>query len=233
MSQGIDEGLVAKAIKIVKKGTVMGMDGCPYELWKMLDERYQKPMSDNQEKFNVMKTMALVFQDLQTNRAHEKVDFALGWMCPIYKKKDRTEISNYRPVMLMNMDYKLLTKVMALQLLDSLHQLVHRDQTGFILNRSIFHNIRLTRAIIDHAEATEKDGAIIALDQEKAYDKIKHDYLWKMLESFGIPQSFIKTAKELHKHATTTVAVNGCMSKTFQVTRGVQQVTPYHMHCST
>ena len=46
MSQSIDERLVAKAIKIAKKGTMMGMDGCPYKLWKTLDERYQKPMRD-------------------------------------------------------------------------------------------------------------------------------------------------------------------------------------------
>ena len=42
-----------------------------------------------------------------------------------------------------------------------------------------------------------------------------------MLESFGILQSFIKTAKELYKHATTTVAVNGYISKIFKVMRGV------------
>ena len=170
--------------------------------------------------------MALVFQDIQIHGAHKEADFALGWMCPIYKKKDRTEVCNYRLVMLMNTDYKILTKVMALQLLENLYWMVYNDQTGFVLKHSIFNNIRLARAIIDHVEATEKDGTIVALDQEKAYDKIKHDYLWKTLEEFGVPQPFIKTAKELYKYAFTNVVVNGCISKTFRVTRGVQQGDP-------
>ena len=72
-----------------------------------------------------------------------KVTFALGWMCPIYKKKDQTEISNYRPITLLNTDYKLLTKVLAQQLLENIEHMVHPDQAGFIPKRSIFNNIRL------------------------------------------------------------------------------------------
>ena len=131
------------------------------------------------------------------------------------------KVCNYRLVMLMNTDYKILTKAMVLQLLENLHQMVHNNQTGFVPKHSIFNNIRLARAIINHAEAMDKDGTIVMLDQEKAYDKIKHDYLWNTLEEFSVPQPFIKTAKELYKHAFTKVAVNGCMSKTFRVTRGI------------
>ena len=98
-------------------------------------------------------------------------------MCPIYKKKDRTEISNYRPITLLNTDCKLLTKALAIQLMDHIRDLIHRDQAGFIPKRSIFDHIKLAEAIISYAEAAEVNGAIIALDQEKAYDKIHHKYL--------------------------------------------------------
>ena len=102
----------------------------------------------------------------------ENTNFALGWMCPIYKKKDQTEISNYCPITLLNTDYKLLTKVLALQLINHIKNLVHPDQAGFIPNHPIFNNIRLARMIIKYAEIAEEDGTIIVLDQEKAYDKI-------------------------------------------------------------
>jgi hypothetical protein len=85
-------------------------------------------------------------------------------MCPIYKKKDPTKISNYRPITLINTDYKLLTKVLTLQLTESIHQLVHPDQAGFIPRRSIFDHIRLANTIINYAELTEEDGAIVTLD---------------------------------------------------------------------
>ena len=72
----------------------------------------------------------------------------------------------------------------------------------------------------------KEDGAIMALDQEKAYDKIKHDYLWKTLEAFHIPLPFIKMAKALYSHAYMHVAINGILSQPFQVTRGVRQGDP-------
>ena len=60
----------------------------------------------------------MVFRDIQNHGVDLGTDFNLGWMCPIFKKKDPTEISNYRPITLMNTDYKLLTKILALQLSD-------------------------------------------------------------------------------------------------------------------
>jgi hypothetical protein len=147
-------------------------------------------------------------------------------MCLIYKKKDPTEISNYRPITLLNTDYKLLTKILATQLMEKVQKIVHKDQAGFIPKQSIFNHIRLARAMTNYAEIAGEDGAIIALDQEKAYDKIRHDYLWITLETFGIPTSFIKMIQELYRNAHTMVAINGVFSTPFQVKRGVRQGDP-------
>ena len=147
-------------------------------------------------------------------------------MCLIYKKKDRTEISNYRPITLLNTDYKILTKALAIQLMDHILTLIHKDQAGFIPKRSIYDHIRLAKAIITYADITERDGAIIALDQEKAYDKIRHDYLWKTLEAFSLPQPFIQTIKALYQNAKTQVAINGILSEPFKITRGIRQGDP-------
>ena len=96
------------------------MDGCPYELWKALKTKYDERPQRNNEGFNIVKTLAIIFNDIQAHRLTPNSDFTLGWMCPIYKKKDPTEPSNYRPITLLNIDYKLLTKVLALQLTDSI-----------------------------------------------------------------------------------------------------------------
>ena len=147
-------------------------------------------------------------------------------MCPLFKKKDPTDIKNYRPITVLNTDYKILTKVLAIQLMDRAETMIHEDQAGFIPKRSIFNHIRLAKAIISYAEITEENGAILALDQEKAYDRIHHDYLWKVLETFHIPAPFIRTIKSLYSHAHTRVAINGVLSQPFQVTRGVRQGDP-------
>ena len=89
--------------------------------------------------------------------------------------------------MLLNTDYKILTKALVLQLIDDIEVMIHLNQVGFIPKWSIFDQIRLTSTKVSYIEATKENGAIVALDQEKAYDKIKHDYLWAILKKFDIP----------------------------------------------
>lgn len=64
------------------------------------------------------------------------------------------------------------------------------------------------------------------LDQEKAYDKISHEYLWTMLRRFNIPESFIQSVKTLYNSAETRVMINGFLSEPYQITRGVRQGDP-------
>lgn len=90
--------------------------------------------------------------------------------------------------------------------------MVHPDQAGFIPRRSIYNHIRLATTIIKYTELTKEDGVIVALDQEKAYDKIHHDYLWATLKRFNIPEIFIRTVKTLYGNAHTQVAINSMLS---------------------
>jgi hypothetical protein len=80
--------------------------------------------------------------------------------------------------------------------------------------------------MIEYADITEENGALIALDQEKVYDKIKHDYLLETLKNFNLPPLFIKTVKALYMNAYTKIAINGVLSTPFKVTRGVRQGDP-------
>lgn len=76
------------------------------------------------------------------------------------------------------------------------------------------------------AEVSERNGAIIALDQEKVYDKITHQYLWKTLDAFDMPKLFTRTVKSLYKNAWTTVVINGEFSTSYKVRRGIRQGDP-------
>ena len=116
--------------------------------------------------------------------------------------------------------------MVALDIFESFPKIVHKDQAGFVPKRSIFDQIRQAQMMIKFAEAEEVNGVIIALDQEKAYDKIKHDYLWKVLQATGIPEHFIFTIQHLYQDAQTVVFINGEQSSPFTVTRGVRQGCP-------
>jgi len=226
LSNGISEDYVKQVLKKAKNSSATGLDGCPYELWKKLNERHVKAIKEEKRSFDIIQTLTLVFRDIQSFGTDTNSKFADGWMCPLYKKKDRSLIENYRPITLLNTDYKLLTKALALQLLLAVKLLVHQDQARFIPGRSIFNHIRLSRIMARYAETMEENGAIIALDQEKAYDKVKHDYLWETLRAFNLPNLFTNTVKTLYANAKTAVVINGHTSDPFTVRRGVRQGDP-------
>src|SRR5438876_2320777 len=179
------------------------MDGIPSELWKMLQEYHETYQTNEQEQQNqavdIVKILTAVFNNINTYGVSNNTEFSQGWMCPIYKKNDKRDIANYRPITVLNSDYKMSTKILNTRLSKVTGYLIHNDQAGFISGRSIFDQIKQTKLLIDYAELVEEDGLIVALDQEKAYDKITHDYLWKILEKAGIPPQFIKIVKSLYK----------------------------------
>ena len=226
ISWKVTEGQVSEALHHMKDSIATSLDGCPYKLWKALEKCHNKLRHKDVPSFDVIKVLMYLFQDIQEHGVDDRTEFTTRWMCPLFKKKDPTDICNYRPITLLNTDYKILTKVLAIQLLDHVSQLVHLDQAGFISNCSIFDHICLVKAILNYAEITEEDGVILALDQEKAYDKIRHDYLWKTLEAFHLPQPFIWTVQALYNNAHTKVVINGVFSETFQVRQGVWQRDP-------
>ena len=91
-----------------------GLDGIPVELWKMLHQQYKSAKEEEQHKHcNITSTLAKILRDIATNGIREGTNFSEGWMCPIYKKKEADNIANYRPIMVLNTDYKILTKAIA------------------------------------------------------------------------------------------------------------------------
>ena len=117
-------------------------------------------------------------------------------------------------------------KVLAMRLAQVAPSLLHKSQAGFVPGRKITDQTKLIELMIAYAEATEQNGLVVALDQEKAYDKIAHDYLWKTLEAFHIPAELIKTIKALYEQAETSVMINGHLSSKFKIVRGVRQGDP-------
>lgn len=83
MNWVINPSQVEKAPELSKNGLVTGMDGCPYKLWKALNAMHKSNTKLRKPSFDVIKTLTLIFQDIQTCRTHRDTDFALGWICPI------------------------------------------------------------------------------------------------------------------------------------------------------
>ena len=78
-------------------------------------------------------------------------------------------LSNWRPITLLNTDYKIASKVIAKRIERILPSVIHPDQTGFMKGRSIGHNIRLINDIIQQTELQKIPGILLFLDFQKAF----------------------------------------------------------------
>ncbi|KAL1946415.1 hypothetical protein VTO73DRAFT_15542 [Trametes versicolor] len=217
---------IEQAIDEAASGKAPGLDGIPTEVWKTYQAWYRRDVKAGKPAFNIAQAMCAVYNDIEKHGIDENTRFAEGWICPIYKKKDPRIIGNYRPITLLNTDYKIFTRALTMRLTPAAEHLVHPDQAGFLPGRKILDHVRLAELAIDYAEAEEFEGAIVALDQEKAYDRVDHQYLWAVLRKLNIPENFIRTVQHLYQNAESAVMLNGTLGRRFKIVRGVRQGDP-------
>lgn len=149
-----------------------------------------------------------------------------GILSLLYKKGDPTNLENWRPISLLNVDYKIAARVLANRIQKVINKIVSLDQQGYIKNRFIGYNLRQIQDIIDYTELLELDGAIIFLDFRKAFDTVERSFLFETLEYFGFKKNFIRWIKTLYCNSQTFILNNGWMSKPFNPERGVRQGCP-------
>ena len=140
--------------------------------------------------------------------------------------KDKLECGSYRPISVLNVDYKLYTTILAKRLENILPQLVHNDQTGFITQRQTHDNIRRSLHILNHIQQNNLEAYLISLDAEKAFDSVSWPFLYKVLERFGMHNNFIKGIRTLYAKPSACIKINGYLSDTIILERGTRQGCP-------
>ncbi|KAJ3971322.1 hypothetical protein EV361DRAFT_800304, partial [Lentinula raphanica] len=93
-----------------------GIDGITYETWKILDGRYTNALAHEKQTFDIIDALQRVYNDIELNGMAPNTNFSESWLCPLYKKNDRACMANYRPISLLNTDYKIMTKALTLKL---------------------------------------------------------------------------------------------------------------------
>ncbi|KAK6165442.1 hypothetical protein SNE40_022369 [Patella caerulea] len=198
------------SLKGMKKGKSPGPDGLTVEFylhfWDILGQYYFQVISNMQELGELSNSMKR------------------GTISLFFKKRgDKTELRNWRPISLLNVDYKIFSRTLALRLKTVVADLVSPDQSCCVPGRDIATNILNIRDIISFAELEDLPLYLLKLDAEKAFDRVSHGYMFNLLHKFGFGEKFINSIKILYKDIRSSVKVNGHVSLSFPILRSVRQ----------
>jgi hypothetical protein len=116
----------------------------------------------------------------------------------LFKKGDRADPGNYRPIALMPVEVKVLSRVLTNRLRPFMDCLVHPDQKGFIPGRSIHHQVLLVRDLQNLVSFRGDEGLAVFLDFAKAYDRVNREYLFRVIEKQGFGSHFLAWIRLLY-----------------------------------
>ena len=197
------------ALKAMPKNKTPGLDGLPAEFYISFWDLFGHDLVDVLNSCFVTRTLS------KTQRA--------GLITLLFKKDDPLEMGNWRPITLLCVDYKIMSKALANHLLSVIQFLISPDQTCGIPGRFIGDNIRLIHDIVEYANDNNLPGAILSLDQEKAFDRVDWGYMLRVLSTMGFGESFCSWVQLMYHGANSSVIINGFVSDAFPVSRGVRQ----------
>ena len=149
-----------------------------------------------------------------------------GLITLLYKKNDRFDTNNWRPISLLCTDYKILSKVLTNRLKTVLSSVISDSQSFGVPGRFLGSNVRTIQDIVNFCNAHKTGGAIISLYQEKAFDRVDWGYMMKVVERMNFGPSFCSWVRLPYHNIFSPVLVNGHTSHAFAVTRGVRQGCP-------
>lgn len=211
------EGLLSleeatKAIKAFKNNKSPGHDGLSAEFYKTFWDILGPD-------FIAVSNEAFVKGNLTVSQRR-------GMIVLIFKKGDKLNLKNWRPISLLNIDYKIITKCLANRLRQVLHSIISPDQTCSVPGRSIEQTTSFIRDLIEYVNQKNLPGAIICIDQMKAFDRVDWSFLLKTLRKFGFGPNFIQWVKLCYTDIFSAMHTNGFLSTFFKLERGTRQGCP-------
>ncbi|KAM7310345.1 hypothetical protein ISCGN_007253 [Ixodes scapularis] len=204
---------LGNVLKRIKNGSAPGPDGLPAEFyrtfWHILGNFFTA-------------VVRAYFEDLLLPPS-----FRPGRIVLIPKEGgDHADPGAWRPITLLNSDYKLLAATLASRLQAFLPELVNPRQTCSVSGRSIHTLTTLTRDIREFTRSRRANGILVSLDQAKAFDRVEHQYLLGVLDGFGFSSESAQLFAALYSDLRSDLFLNGSLVVRFPVTRGVRQGCP-------
>ena len=182
----VTEREILAALKAFPTGKAPGNDGFTIELYKCLQ--------------NNLSPLTLLFNDILTNHSMPlTMRQTTIWLLP-KPGKDHSQMTNFRPISMLNNDYKMFAKILAMRMETAISSLIHLDQVGFVKGRFASNNMRRLFQVMATASTLQHPAIAISLDAEKAFDRVEWHYLFHVMSKFGFGPVIINLVKALYNH---------------------------------
>jgi len=135
-------------------------------------------------------------------------------------------LSDWQPITLLNVNYKILARAIAKRIEPKLPKLVHSDQTGFVKARYIGQNMSLLNDLMEFTESSQFPGILLFIDFEKAFDTLEWSFIQHALKFFNFGPNIRKWITILYSDVESGVTNGGYMTNYFRVSRGARQGCP-------
>ena len=199
-------------IKLMKNNKSPGLDGLPSEFYKICW---------NDIKYYFYESLLKSIESGILPYTQRNAVISL-----IFKKGEFDKLKNYRPLILTNVDYKIFAHVLANRLQKIASRIIGKEQSAYIKGRYIGENARMIIDIFEYCKNNDKDGILLFLDYEKAFDSVEYNFMFKVLEKFNFGTEFIGMIKTLYNDPIFKVKNNGWISKSCKMERGIRQGCP-------
>ena len=217
LTEEVDEMEVRSAIFSMKNGKTPGLDGLSVEFYK--------------EMWHIIKAefLQVVKYILQCDVKVLLKNINSGVITLIPKGSDLSDIINWRPITMLNVDYKIFAKIITNRIKPLLSKIISPEQFCGVEGRSINKCNVLLRDIMFYSNEQCIPAAFVNLDWAKAFDRVNLKLLFKIMLKLGFDEKFIGWVKMLYNKAESCLCINGHISEPFSISKSVRQGCPLSM----